>query len=198
METRAAASPSTVSWRMIASWAIPLRRKPASPASVRYAWIANSALRMSHRCAESRESGGCIQNLTVCQDVTASVWIDDELFPHQIDITTEQRLQLFNHLHPVEERMVGIRSELHQHVHVAVGAKVVAQDGAEEREFADLPLAAERLDLLLRDFDVHADLRKGWIPKITRRPRAAQCRYAGARRRVVPAEVAVTARGTGR
>ena len=94
----------------------------------------------------------------VRENVPAPVRIDDEFLAHEVYRPLEHPLHLLDHFHPIEQRVPGVGLELHEHVHVAVGAKVVAQDGAEERELADLPLAAERLDLRLPHREAFRDV----------------------------------------
>jgi hypothetical protein len=44
-----------------------------------------------------------------------------------------------------------LRLKLHQHIHIAVGPEIVTQHRAEQRQLANVMLAAEGRDLALRD-----------------------------------------------
>jgi hypothetical protein len=88
-------------------------------------------------------SGGTIDHLPRVQDGTPAERIPQTLLLNQIDIAAKQGDQLVAHLHQMGKIPFGRRLETHQHVHVAMRAKVRAQDGPEQRELLDPPAAAE-------------------------------------------------------
>src|SRR5581483_4061874 len=68
---------------------------------------------------------------------------------HQINRSPEHLTQLFFHIEQVTEPHARAVREGHKHIDIALRVEVVAQHGAEELEACDLPLLAERLDLLV-------------------------------------------------
>ena len=74
----------------------------------------------------------------------------------QVDVASDDLAQLVLHADHVDEGDLGLRCELHQHVHVALRTKVGAQDGPEEGEAPDGIAAAKRGDALVIDGDVEA------------------------------------------
>src|SRR5438105_15534586 len=97
---------------------------------------------MSHRYAASRSSGR-IDNGQVTIDVVATEGVTDSALFDEIDRTSEQYLQFILHVEEGREAPMRVGSELHHHIHVAVGAEVVAHHRAEERQLHDLPAPAE-------------------------------------------------------
>jgi hypothetical protein len=64
----------------------------------------------------------------------------------------KQSLKLVAHFLAVCQQ-VSLRSEFYQHVDVAVGAEIVAQDRAEQRKLGDMSVLAEGRDLVHRQID---------------------------------------------
>jgi hypothetical protein len=52
---------------------------------------------------------------------------------HYFDAVLEPLLQQIDQCHEVVERLLG-RVELHQNIHVAIGARLISEHGSEERE----------------------------------------------------------------
>src|ERR1051325_2327123 len=72
----------------------------------------------------------------------------------QIDFTAEDLDQVVAHVHVIEQRPVRIRREPHQHIHIAIRAKLLRPGHAtEQRKLRHLPLPAELPELLLRNLD---------------------------------------------
>ena len=71
--------------------------------------------------------------------------------PDEIDVAPEDRAEILLHRFDVETRFMSLL-ELHQHVHVAVGAEVVAEHRPEQVEPPDVVPAAELGDPVVVDF----------------------------------------------
>src|SRR5438034_11034491 len=67
--------------------------------------------------------------------------------------------QLLLHVNNVEQGVASVGRKGHHHVHIAVfGIEVIAQHGAEKLERLDVPLVAEIVDLILRNWNARRDL----------------------------------------
>src|SRR5439155_7746280 len=66
----------------------------------------------------------------------------------QIDLATEKQLQLPAHVNPIERavRLTCIQSD--QHINVAAGIEVIAQDRSKKGKLLNAPAGAEFRDLL--------------------------------------------------
>src|SRR4029079_17351386 len=72
----------------------------------------------------------------------------------EVDIPSEDLFELALHRHPVKQRPLRIRREPHQHIHIAIRAKLLRpRDAAEQRKLRHLPLPAELPELLLWNLD---------------------------------------------
>src|SRR5689334_328261 len=60
---------------------------------------------------------------------------------------SEERRQLVAQVNEAEQAWSATERELHQHVHIAIGAEVVPSNRAEQPHPADVPLLAERSDV---------------------------------------------------
>jgi len=74
----------------------------------------------------------------------------------QVDVASEELAELALQIDELEEAGPGIRSELDQHVDVALGAEVLTQNGAEEGEPTDAGAPAESSQPLRVDIDLKA------------------------------------------
>lgn len=116
-----------------------------------------AASSMSQSNEASSASRGTIDHLPCVEDGAPAEGISQTLLFDQIDVPSEQGDQFIAHLDQMEQVPFGRWLETHQHIHVAMGAEVGAQDGPEQRELPDLPAAAELLDPVHRNVDVPAD-----------------------------------------
>src|SRR6266516_553443 len=67
--------------------------------------------------------------------------------------------QLLLHMNNVEQGVASVGRKGHHHVHIAVFViEVIAQHGAEKLERLDVPLVAEIVDLILRNWNARRDL----------------------------------------
>ena len=71
----------------------------------------------------------------------------------KVDLATEQDVQFITHIHEVPQTPGCFRLETHENVDIAVGAEILAQDGAEQSKLLDLPPAAESNEPIFRDVD---------------------------------------------
>src|SRR5947209_6864109 len=102
---------------------------------------------MSRRLPSSRDIDwlGGLEDGAAPNPVVAAL---DRTARDEINPPPQDRTQLFGHRGVLKQAPFGFGSERHEHVHIALGAEVVAQDRAEERELSDLPAAAKRFDRL--------------------------------------------------
>lgn len=74
----------------------------------------------------------------------------------EVDLSSEDLLEIALHFDQVQERPVVAWSEAHQHVDVTFGPEVVSQHRAEEFEPLDFPRSAELCDPALIDRNARA------------------------------------------
>ena len=77
---------------------------------------------------------GSIDNFSGRENRLATKWVAQAGALNQIDLATEEILQVLAQLDQFEQAGMGFRAERYQHVHVAVGSEVVAQDRTEQRQ----------------------------------------------------------------
>jgi len=68
-----------------------------------------------------------------------------------VDVSAKQFPQLLPHGDPIPQAPRRIRMQTHQYVDVAVGAEIVPENRAEQREFTDQPFPAELGDPIAVD-----------------------------------------------
>jgi hypothetical protein len=73
-----------------------------------------------------------MDHLTGGQDLMPPKGVPQAPFGNKIHTSTEYRLKLIYHVHPLKEAQSVIRQKLYQNVDIAVWAKVVAQNRPEE------------------------------------------------------------------
>ena len=93
---------------------------------------------------------------------------------NEIDPPPDEGFELLLHIGECGECRLAVIGERHQHVHIAVGAEVIAQDRAEELQFMNAPSATERLKRLRIErntgwhdellLDQYADTWRTWLP----------------------------------
>ena len=71
----------------------------------------------------------------------------------QIDLASELFAQLNLEASQTQQTHPSLGLELDEDIHVAVGSEVIAEDGPEEGQTAEVVGPAERLDLLIRNVD---------------------------------------------
>lgn len=69
--------------------------------------------------------------------------VSQALFFYHVDFSADDRRQFVFHRGQVPQTPGRGRIKGNQHVYVAVGIEVVAQDGTEQRQFVDLPMPGE-------------------------------------------------------
>src|SRR5882724_1767735 len=73
--------------------------------------------------------------------------------------SSKDSCQLLLHMNNIEQGIASVGRKGHHHVHIAVfGIEVIPQHGAEKLERLDVPLAAEIVDLILRNWNARRDL----------------------------------------
>jgi hypothetical protein len=77
----------------------------------------------------------------------------DGAFDDQIDFPIEDDFEFVAHLDGFGESAFGIGGKIEQHVDVAVGAEVVAKDGAKQGKLRNLPPIAKRCNFFCWEFD---------------------------------------------
>ncbi len=94
------------------------------------------------------------------------VWILGDRSPlHEINVSANNSRKLLPHRRQVSETPAGGLFEGHEDVDIAFGAEIVAQDGAKDREFGNLPLLAEGAQAALGDLQL-PDFHAGSIPEV--------------------------------
>src|SRR6266702_2765470 len=161
-DTRLAASPSTSSVRssarrVRASASSFFRVKPSmSPR------VSRAASSMSHRNASSRSSG-FIEDFDVGLDRFPAVRILENLLARYIDLpVAEQGGKIILHLRNVPQRYLAPRLELDHEIDVARRAHIASRGGAEQAQFPDAVLSAQRCDFFFRDEQAAGRPACGW------------------------------------
>jgi hypothetical protein len=73
---------------------------------------------------------------------------------HNVNLPVEDAFKLFLHLHNIQQAPGSIGGKGYKNVNVAVGAKIIPQNGAEQRKLRNLPPPAEFRYLVLRQIYV--------------------------------------------
>jgi hypothetical protein len=97
---------------------------------------------MSQSEARSRVSG-CIERLRRPQDLSPTKWIPQSALLDQVHLASKVVGQLISDSYEVEEAVFGVGRKLDEDVDVAVVAKVVPQDGPEERQLTNTTSSTE-------------------------------------------------------
>src|SRR3989338_7186449 len=137
-ETRFVASPSTISWRITASWRSWSRKNisRSRPSACRRAISAASAMSKSH--AASRSSNE--ERLQIAEDMAFPERVGAALHGpplHQVHLAAEDLRQLVPHGHDVEEAPLGAGGEPDEDIHVALRLEILPQRRAEEPRLRD-------------------------------------------------------------
>ena len=80
---------------------------------------------------------GCIKDVTHARLIST---LHDRRFLRQINFASENLFQLAFHVNNVEQAPRGVRFKGCEHINIAGGTKIVAEDRSEEREFGELTL----------------------------------------------------------
>ena len=76
----------------------------------------------------------------------------------EIDLPSEQQLKLFLHVEKISQTYGTSVGEYNEHIDVALVVEIVPQRRAEQLEPRDLPLPAERRDLVVRHMQAGQDI----------------------------------------
>src|SRR5205823_5790446 len=145
-----AASPMISRQRSTARWSITFARYSSNATLSVMRRAVTAICRMSDKRAASERSG-CIEEATRAQHFAPPEWVLQPFCLNEVHGSTEQILELLLDPNYIPERELGRRVEVDEHIHVAVGPKVVPQDRAEEPELSDVVFPAEIRQKLLVD-----------------------------------------------
>src|SRR6266508_377622 len=125
-----------------------------------------SAPSASISCVGSRSSSSDIERLGLAQHLVPNEWMQG-LRHVEIHLAPQEAGELLLDLRQGEVRISVLGLELDEHVDVAVGSEVVAEDRAEQGQPADVVPPAKLGDALLRYLDARAAHATGMILRLS-------------------------------